>query len=105
MSVSSLSKNEEQEKFPGSTSYISFINGLRSPATKKGYRNSLKRYMNHLKVTNTVLDSDGNLISTDIDPEDIEFEPKNNLEMNDLKKNAEDLKLRNLVFSSKLIYS
>jgi hypothetical protein len=55
----------------------------------------------------TVLDSDGNLIGTNIDPEDIEFEfePKNNLEMNDLKKNAEDLKLRNLVFLSKLIYS
>jgi hypothetical protein len=53
LSVSSLSKNEEQEKFPYSTSYISFINGLRSPATKKGYRNSLKRYMNYHKITNT----------------------------------------------------
>ena len=59
----------------------------------------------------TVLDSDGNLISTNIDPENIEFEfePKGNLdlEINDLKsmKNAEDLKLRNLVFLSKLIYS
>jgi hypothetical protein len=60
----------------------------------------------------TVLDSDGNLISTDIDPENIEFElePKNNLDlkMNDLKlklkENSEDLKLRNLVFLSKLIY-
>ena len=57
----------------------------------------------------TVLDSDGNLIGTNVDPENIEFESKSNLDldMNDLKKNAneEDLKLRNLVFLSKLIYS
>lgn len=60
----------------------------------------------------TVLDSDGNLISTNIDPEDIEFgqeqqqrQQKTDLEQNDLKKNSKDLKLRNLVFSSKLIYS
>jgi hypothetical protein len=56
-----------------------------------------------------VLDSDGNLIGTNVDPENIEFESKSNLdlEMNDLKNNAneEDLKLRNLVFLSKLIYS
>ena len=59
----------------------------------------------------TVLDSDGNLISTNIDPEDIEFgqeqqqQQKTDLEQNDLKKNSKDLKLRNLVFLSKLIYS
>jgi hypothetical protein len=59
----------------------------------------------------TVLDSDDNLISTNIDPENIEFEfefkQEQNLEQNDLKKNedAEDLKLRNLVFLSKLMYS
>ena len=60
-----------------------------------------------------VLDSDGNLISTNKDPENLEFEfeSKNNLDlqMNDLKlkvnENSEDLKLRNLIFLSKLIYS
>ena len=35
----------------------------------------------------------------------MEFEPKNNLEQNDLRKDEKDLKLRNLVFLSKLIYS
>jgi hypothetical protein len=31
--------------------YRNFINALRSPATKRVYINSLKRYMNHLKTT------------------------------------------------------
>jgi hypothetical protein len=31
--------------------YRNFINALRSPATKRVYINSLKRYMNHLKMT------------------------------------------------------
>ena len=59
----------------------------------------------------TVLDSDGNLISTNIDPEDIEFgqeqqqQQKTDLEQKYLKKDEKDLKLRNLVFLSKLIYS
>ena len=32
------------------TSFQNFINAIRSPATKRGYENSLKRYMNHLKL-------------------------------------------------------
>jgi hypothetical protein len=43
--------------FSNSTSYHNFINAIRSPATQKGYRNSLKRYMN------ATLDSDGNSVS------------------------------------------
>ena len=46
----------------------------------------------------TVLDSDGNLIDTSVDPENI-FEPeeKQNLDFDlKLKEDAEDLKLRNL---------
>jgi hypothetical protein len=31
--------------------YLNFIYALRSPATKRVYINSLKRYMNHLKTT------------------------------------------------------
>jgi integrase len=31
--------------------YQNFVNALRSPATKSVYLNSLKRYMNHLKMT------------------------------------------------------
>lgn len=31
-------------------SYSNFINAIKSPATKIGYENSLKRYMNHLKL-------------------------------------------------------
>jgi integrase len=34
-----------------STSYLNFVNALRSPATKTVYINSLKRYMNYVKVT------------------------------------------------------
>lgn len=30
--------------------YNNFINAINSPATKRGYENSLKRYMNHLKL-------------------------------------------------------
>jgi site-specific recombinase XerD len=32
-------------------SYRHFINGIRSPATKKGYECSLRRYLNHLKLS------------------------------------------------------
>jgi hypothetical protein len=32
------------------TSYKNFINAIKSPATKIGYINSLKRYMNHLQL-------------------------------------------------------
>jgi integrase len=34
-----------------STGYLNFVNALRSPATKTVYINSLKRYMNYVKVT------------------------------------------------------
>lgn len=34
-----------------STSYQNFVNGIRSPATKTVYMNSLKRYMNYVRVT------------------------------------------------------
>jgi hypothetical protein len=34
-----------------STSYLNFVNAIRSPATKTVYINSLKRYMNYIKVT------------------------------------------------------
>jgi hypothetical protein len=46
--------------------------------------------------------SDGNLISTNMDPEEV-FE----LSKNDLEKieNAKELKLRSLIFLSNLIYS
>jgi hypothetical protein len=30
-------------------SYTNFINAIKSPATQKGYRNALRRYLNHLK--------------------------------------------------------
>ena len=33
------------------TSYHNFIDAIRSPATKKGYEMSLKRYLYHLKMT------------------------------------------------------
>jgi hypothetical protein len=34
-------------------SYLSFINAIRSSSTKKGYGNSLRRYMKHQKILNT----------------------------------------------------
>jgi site-specific recombinase XerD len=34
------------------TSYRNFINAISSPATKRGYERSLKRYLNHLKMRN-----------------------------------------------------
>ncbi|HEX5977001.1 MAG TPA: hypothetical protein VFY68_06970 [Nitrososphaeraceae archaeon] len=33
-------------------SYTNFIDGIRSPASKKGYRNSIARYCRYLKLTN-----------------------------------------------------
>jgi hypothetical protein len=33
------------------SSYQIFVNAIKSPATKAAYINSLKRYMNHLKLT------------------------------------------------------
>jgi hypothetical protein len=34
-----------------SPSYLNFVNAIRSPATKTVYINSLKRYMNYIKIT------------------------------------------------------
>jgi integrase len=42
--ISGQSKNN-------SLAYDNFVNAIRSPATKQVYVNSLKRYMNHLKLT------------------------------------------------------
>ena len=33
-------------------SYTNFIDGIRSPASKKGYRNSIARYCRYLKLAN-----------------------------------------------------
>jgi integrase len=33
-------------------SYSNFINAIKSPATKTAYKNSLRRYLNYLKITN-----------------------------------------------------
>jgi hypothetical protein len=35
--------------FQGISSYDDFMNAIKSPATKKGYENSIKRYLNHIK--------------------------------------------------------
>lgn len=32
-------------------SFNNFINAIKSPASKRGYINSIKRYLNHLKIT------------------------------------------------------
>jgi hypothetical protein len=32
-------------------SFYNFINAIKSPETKKAYTNSLRRYMNHLKIS------------------------------------------------------
>lgn len=33
--------------------YMNFINAIKSPATKAAYETSLKRYLNHIKKTET----------------------------------------------------
>ena len=43
-----MSENE-QFQLEGET-YMHFINAIKSPATRKGYENSLRRYLNHLKI-------------------------------------------------------
>ena len=43
-----MSENE-QFQLEGET-YMHFINAIKSPATRKGYENSLRRYLNHLKL-------------------------------------------------------
>jgi hypothetical protein len=34
------------------TSYLNFINAMKSNDTKKGYNGAIRRYMNHLKLKN-----------------------------------------------------
>ena len=42
-------QKDEQLQLQGET-YKHFINAIRSPATRKGYENSLRRYLNHLRL-------------------------------------------------------
>jgi hypothetical protein len=44
---------DEDFNFDASISYLNFINAIRSPSTKAGYRRSLRRYMRHHKILNT----------------------------------------------------
>jgi hypothetical protein len=44
-----VSRNQARLSFQG-TSYANFINALSSPATRKGYENSLRRYLEHHKL-------------------------------------------------------
>src|SRR5688572_4165482 len=51
------------------TSYRNFIDAIHSPQTKIGYNNALKRYMNHLKMTdvdNLLLNSSSKAIESQI---------------------------------------
>ncbi len=43
-----------QEIVLGGDPYLNFINSLKSDATKKGYRNSLIRFMRHFDITDTL---------------------------------------------------
>jgi hypothetical protein len=43
----------EKLSLQGISSYDDFMNAIRSPATKKGYENSIKRYLNHIKKSQT----------------------------------------------------
>jgi hypothetical protein len=43
-----------QEIVLGGDPYLNFINSLKSDATKKGYRNSLIRFMHHFDIKDTV---------------------------------------------------
>jgi hypothetical protein len=51
--VKNEDKNDSLDIISNNTSpsYLNFVNAIRSPATKEGYLNSLKRYMNHIKIT------------------------------------------------------
>jgi hypothetical protein len=50
--LTAITREQIPESTPKeSTSYLNFVNALRSPATKTVYINSLKRYMNYVKVT------------------------------------------------------
>lgn len=46
-----LSETQNQLILQG-TSYLNFINAIKSPATRVSYANSLRRYMNHLRLAN-----------------------------------------------------
>jgi integrase len=48
-----LAATKHLSTFGKSFSYDNFVNAIRSPATKTVYVNSLKRYMNYLKLTST----------------------------------------------------
>jgi hypothetical protein len=44
-----VSRNQARLSFQG-TSYANFVNALRSPSTRQGYENSLRRYLEHHKL-------------------------------------------------------
>ena len=46
-----VAEAEQFEPILDGVTYNSFINAIKSPATRTGYINSLTRYMNHLKIT------------------------------------------------------
>jgi DNA-binding protein Fis len=49
----------EDTLFIADRCYQNFVNAIKSPATRRVYKNSLKRYMKHLKITevNQLLDT------------------------------------------------
>ena len=52
MAVLSCLNQAKQENISlQGNSYYNFINAIKSPATRKAYTNSLRRYMNHLKIS------------------------------------------------------
>ena len=53
LTTATIDINTASEYISSSQSYQNFINAIRSPATKRVYVNSLKRYMKHLKITDT----------------------------------------------------
>ena len=52
VSSKSTTINTNQVSLEGIT-YMNFINAIKSPATKAAYETSLKRYLNHIKKTET----------------------------------------------------
>lgn len=43
-------QNQKEQLQIGGETYIHFINAIKSPATQEGYKNSLRRYLTHLKL-------------------------------------------------------
>jgi hypothetical protein len=43
-------QKQEGDLIQGNT-YKNFVNAIKSPATRVGYENSLRRYLNHLRLT------------------------------------------------------